>query len=90
LWIVTLRRRPRSRNWWSPPAPRSRSARWQITPHIELFGQVDNVGDHRYATFGAFSPTDSVPIAEAPGAANPRSLAPGAPRQFAVGVRAKF
>lgn len=36
------------------------------------------------------SPTSSVFIAQAPGAANPRSYSPGAPIAGTVGVRATF
>ncbi len=63
---------------------------YQVTENIELFGQVQNATDRRYETFGTFSPTASVPIAPAPGAANPRSLTPAPPIAGYGGVRVRF
>jgi iron complex outermembrane receptor protein len=62
-------------------------ADWRVGRRLVLFGSVENVADTRYATFGAFSPTDQVFIREAPGGAAPRSLAPGEPRRFQLGLR---
>jgi outer membrane receptor protein involved in Fe transport len=59
----------------------------RLTPWLTLFGEVDNLLDGRYATFGGFSPTALVPILEAPGASSPRSLSPAAPRAAYVGAR---
>jgi hypothetical protein len=53
-------------------------------------GEVSNFFDRRYATFGTFSQTSEVFLAEAPGAANPRSYTPGAPRRWLVGMKAQF
>jgi outer membrane receptor protein involved in Fe transport len=63
------------------------TTRLRIGPHIELFATVANLLDQKYETFGSFSPTASVPIAEAPGATNPRSLSPGAPISAYAGLR---
>ena len=52
-----------------------------------LFGEATNLFDKRYATFGTFSETDAVALREAPGASNPRSLSPGAPRRWRAGLR---
>jgi hypothetical protein len=41
-------------------------------------------------TFGTFSPTPSVFIAQAPGAASPRSYSPAPPIAGTVGVRLTF
>ncbi len=54
------------------------ASRYRVTDNIELFGEIDNLLDQKYETFGAFSPTADVPIAEVPGATNPRSLSPRA------------
>lgn len=66
------------------------TADYRLTPHMELFAGVDNVFNRSYATFGGFSPTSDVPLAEAPGASNPRSLSPAPPRSFYGGLRATF
>ena len=63
------------------------AARFRVSPGIELYAGVDNLFDRKYETFGDFSPTAAVPIAQAPGASNPRSLSPGAPRTFTAGLR---
>ena len=60
--------------------------RYRFSDQLSLFGSVSNVFDTKYATFGAFSPTSDVPLAEAPGATNPRSLSPAPPRWFSAGV----
>lgn len=63
---------------------------YQVTENIELFGQVQNATDRRYETAGAFSPTSSVPVLPAPGATDPRSLAPAPPIAGYGGLRIKF
>ncbi len=55
-----------------------------------LFGEVTNVLNARFATFGTFSQTDEVALHEVPGADNPRALSPGAPRRFLLGLRIGF
>lgn len=62
----------------------------QLTSALELFGTVENLADRRYATFGTFAQTSQVFLAEAPGAANPRSLTPAPPRTYELGLRARF
>lgn len=61
-----------------------------IAGPIKLFGQVRNLFDKRYATFGAFGTSDEIELKEAPGASNPRSLGPGAPRRWSVGLTTRF
>jgi outer membrane receptor protein involved in Fe transport len=56
---------------------------------VELFLQIDNVFDTRYETFGALAEID-IDLTEAPGASDPRFLAPGAPRSVLAGVRVRF
>ena len=55
-----------------------------------LFAEVSNVFDRRFATFGTFSETDEIELDEAPGADDPRALSPGAPRRFLLGLRVDF
>lgn len=57
---------------------------------FELVAQIRNLLDRRYATFGTFSEVDEIDLAEAPGASDPRALAPGAPRRLTVSLRAQF
>ena len=59
----------------------------RLSDGASIYLTAGNLLDTRYATFGTFSPTADVPIAQAPGARNPRSLTPGAPRQVFVGLR---
>jgi iron complex outermembrane receptor protein len=66
------------------------STSYQLTDHVQLFAWVRNVTNSKYYTFGTFSPTSSVFIAQAPGATNPRSLSPAAPVSGFAGVRVTF
>jgi hypothetical protein len=63
---------------------------WQATERLEVFGLLQNLTNARYATFGAFSPVTLVPIAQAPGTTNPRSLTPGAPLAYYAGLQLAF
>ena len=65
-------------------------AAWRIRPWITLFAQARNLLDERYATYGTFSPTASVPTAIAPGASATRSLSPGPPLAVYGGIRVRF
>jgi outer membrane receptor protein involved in Fe transport len=65
-------------------------AAWRLTPACELYLRADNLFDRRYASWGTFSPTADTLIAEAPGASDPRSLSPGAPRTWSAGLRLAF
>jgi iron complex outermembrane recepter protein len=65
-------------------------AMYQVTANFQLFGLIENAFNTRYYTFGTFSPTASVFLAQAPGAANPRSYSPAAPIAGTVGVRLTF
>lgn len=57
---------------------------------LRAFASVSNLFDRRYATFGTFSQTGAIALAEAPGASDPRAYAPGAPRRWQIGLRAAF
>ena len=59
----------------------------RVLGQLQLFGEVKNLFDRRYATYGAYSATSQIPIMEAPGASDPRSLTPGAPRTFLLGMK---
>jgi len=63
---------------------------YQITKNLQFFGLIENAFNTKYSTFGTFSPTSSVFIAQAPGATNPRSYSPAAPIAGTVGLRVTF
>ncbi|HEX4368726.1 MAG TPA: TonB-dependent receptor [Rhodopila sp.] len=66
------------------------STSYQVTPHIQLFGAIENVTDAKYDTYGTFSPTSSVYLSQAPNATNPRAYSPAAPIGAFGGVRITF
>jgi iron complex outermembrane receptor protein len=66
------------------------SSSYQLTPHIQLFGSIENVTDTKYYTYGTFSPTSSVYLSQAPNATNPRAYSPAAPIGAFGGVRVTF
>ncbi len=66
------------------------NTRYQLAPGVELFGLVENLTDTRYETYGTFSQTSAIPIAQAPGASNTRSLGPAAPVAGYGGVHLSF
>ncbi|PZU62657.1 MAG: TonB-dependent receptor [Sphingobium sp.] len=61
-----------------------------IIPGVTLFGEVRNLFDRHYATFGTFTEVDEIELDEAPGASDPRAYGAGAPRRWYAGVKAKF
>ena len=63
---------------------------YQVTPHLQLFASVQNALDRRYYIYGTFSPTNSVFLAQAPNATNPRSYNLAAPIGGFGGVRLTF
>jgi iron complex outermembrane receptor protein len=63
---------------------------YDITPRVQVFASASNLLDRRYYTFGTFSPTSAVYLAQAPNATNPRSYTLAAPIGFFGGVRVKF
>ncbi|HEX3888966.1 MAG TPA: TonB-dependent receptor [Phenylobacterium sp.] len=66
------------------------NATYQITPNLQVFARVENVGDEKYYTYGTFSPTSSVFLSQAPAASDPRSYSPAAPVGGFGGVRLTF
>ncbi len=65
-------------------------ASYQLSKNFQLFGLLENAFNATYYTFGTLAPTSSVPIAQVPGADNPRAYAPAAPIAITFGVRATF
>ena len=63
---------------------------YQITPRVQVFGSVTNITDAKYYTFGTFSPTTAVFLAQAPNATNPRAYSPAAPVGGFAGVKVTF
>jgi outer membrane receptor protein involved in Fe transport len=66
------------------------NAAYQLTSRVQLFVRVENAADRAYATYGAFSPTTSVFLSQAPTASNPRSYSPAAPIGAYGGLRFTF
>ena len=66
------------------------NTRYRLAPNIEIFGLVRNALSAKYETFGTFSDTDAIPITQAPGASNTRSLSPAPPVAGYGGVRMTF
>lgn len=61
---------------------------WSITDRVTLFGEIDNLFDEKYYTFGAFTQLDGLPPSI--GLTVPRTYTPAAPRAFFAGLRATF
>jgi outer membrane receptor protein involved in Fe transport len=66
------------------------NTKYRVMPNVEIFGSVRNVLNAKYETFGTFSDTSAVPLAQAPGASNTRSLSPASPIVGYGGVRVLF
>ncbi|MBC2665142.1 TonB-dependent receptor [Novosphingobium flavum] len=100
-WQVGLTMRARSGQYLlgdegndtAPTAPYAvfdLDGRIALAPGIELAAQVRNLLDRRYVTAGTFAEIGDIDMAEAPGASDPRALAPAAPRRLTVSLRARF
>ena len=61
-----------------------------MVTRVTVMARAQNITNAHYDTFGTFSPTSTVFIAQAPGATNPRSLSPAAPISGFGGVRLTF
>lgn len=66
------------------------NTQYRLTSNVELFGLVENVNAAKYYTYGTFSPTTAISLAQAPNATNPRSYSPAAPIGGFGGVRVSF
>ncbi len=68
-------------------------ASYRLTPHLELYGRVENLLDRKYATYGTYFETDALenldpsPLPDSP---DPRTITPSAPRSFLIGLRARW
>jgi outer membrane receptor protein involved in Fe transport len=62
---------------------------YAVGERVELFARVSNLFDADYATFGALAKVE-IDLDEAPHAAGPRFVSPGAPRSGVAGVRLRF
>jgi outer membrane receptor protein involved in Fe transport len=63
---------------------------YQITKNFQVFALMENALNVRYATFGTFAPVTEVPLIQAPGSTNTRSLTLAPPISVFGGVRATF
>ncbi len=61
---------------------------WRVTPNLELFGEVRNLTDAHYATYGAFTGLDGLPASLT--LTNPRTYSPSEGRAFTAGARINF
>lgn len=66
------------------------STSYKLLPNLELFAWAQNITNADYSTYGTFSPTGSVFIAQAPGASLTPSYSPAAPFGLFGGMRATF
>lgn len=62
----------------------------ELSRGLQFFGELRNVFNRKYATFGTFSEVDEIDLIEAPDASNPRAYGPAAPRRWLAGLKAKF
>jgi outer membrane receptor protein involved in Fe transport len=58
---------------------------YRIAPGYTVFGEIDNVFDKRYSTYGAFTELDGLPPSFT--LSDPRTLSPAPGRLFFAGVR---
>lgn len=65
-------------------------ASYALTRWCDVFANAHNVLDRRYSTFGTFSPTSAVYLAQAPYATNPRAYTLAAPLGWFGGIKAMF
>ena len=67
-------------------------ASYQVNKQVQLYGKINNVFDNRYATYGTFFDTTTLPNFANGGAAftDARSLSPAYPRTFYAGMKVTF
>jgi iron complex outermembrane recepter protein len=66
---------------------------YQLTPRLQLFGNIENVTNTTYYNYGTFSPTGldgGVYVAQAPDYSNPRSYSIAAPVAAYAGLKFTF
>lgn len=66
------------------------NTRYLLTPHLILFGNLDNLTNQRYYVYGTYSDVGGVYVAEAPNDSNPRSYSIGAPLAVTAGMKLTF
>ncbi|HEY4170710.1 MAG TPA: TonB-dependent receptor [Reyranella sp.] len=64
--------------------------RYEVSPNVQLFAWARNVTNASYYTYGTFSPTTSVPLAQAASATDTRSYSPASPLAIYAGLRVLF
>jgi len=62
--------------------------RYAFSRHLELFGDIENLLNRRYYSYGTFTELDGLPPSY--NLANPRSYSPAEGRAFTIGARARF
>ena len=62
-------------------------ASYQLAANIELFGNIQNLLDEKYATFGTFFDPTRIPFL---GLGNPRTLTPAPPLAIFAGIRVRL
>ena len=67
-------------------------ASYQINKTFQIYGRINNLFDHRYATYGTFFDTTALPNFAAGGAqfTDARALNPAYPRTFYAGMKVTF
>ena len=66
-------------------------ASYQVDKTYQIFGRVDNILDNRYASYGTFFDTGTLPNFNTGNQfTDPRTLSPAIPRAFYAGVKATF
>jgi iron complex outermembrane receptor protein len=58
---------------------------YRLSPQLQIFGQIQNLLNHRYYTYGAFTQLDGLPPSFS--LSNPRTFSPAQGRLFYGGVR---
>ena len=61
---------------------------YQLNSNLQLFGEVENLIDRRYYTYGTFAQLDGLPPNV--NLTNPRTYSPASGRTFFAGLRAQF
>lgn len=65
---------------------------YQINKTLQVYARADNIFDNRYATYGTFFNTATLPNFASGGApfTDPRSVSPARPRASCAGLKATF
>ncbi len=64
---------------------------YRINGTVQIYGRIDNLFDHRYATYGTFFDTARLPdFASGTAFMDARAVSPARPRAFYAGLKATF